>query len=79
MENFNPGDTDRFVDNATSKRIPDGTSRNTRACLKNATTSVYNFLWKISRNITLENVRTIISVSLDVGRLIDRGNAFAMS
>jgi hypothetical protein len=25
---------------------------------------------------TLDNIRTIISISLDLGRLIDRGNAF---
>ncbi|WP_153303536.1 hypothetical protein [Plantibacter flavus] len=28
---------------------------------------------------TLANIRTIISISLDIGRLIDRGNVFVAS
>jgi hypothetical protein len=40
--------------------------------------SLYGLVRAVLRSITLDNVRTIISISLDLGRLIDRGDAFAM-
>lgn len=78
MENPAVSSTSRFVDNATSNLEVWATHSRIRQRVRNASMSLYGLVRAVLRSITLENVRTIISVSLDLGRLIDRGDAFAM-
>jgi hypothetical protein len=67
----------RFFDNVTTLatrthnlvRVP-------QRCLNVVGRVVRSIVGKIAANVSLGDVRTIISISLDLGRLIDRGNAF---